>query len=34
MKARLIKRSVEKIVPSARAVFLWDTEIPGFGVKV
>lgn len=34
MKARLIKRSVEKIMPSARAVFLWDTEIPGFGVKV
>lgn len=34
MKARIIKRNVEKIVPSARAVFLWDTEIPGFGVKV
>ena len=34
MKARLIKRSVEKIAPSARDVYLWDTEMPGFGVKV
>jgi integrase len=34
MKTRLTKRSVEAIAAEDRAVLAWDTEIPGFGVKV
>ena len=34
MKGKITKRGVESIKPGARDVFLWDTEIPGFGVKV
>lgn len=34
MKKRLTKRSVEAIKTAGRDVLVWDTEIPGFGVKV
>ncbi len=34
MKTKITKRAVESVRPGSRAVFLWDTEIPGFGVKV
>ena len=34
MKNRIIERTVEGIAPGERDVFVWDTEIPGFGVKV
>ncbi len=34
MRKKITKRSVESITPSARAEFLWDTALPGFGVKV
>ena len=34
MKAKLTKRSVEAIEPGERDVIVWDTDIPGFGVKV
>ncbi len=34
MKGKITKRSVDSIAPGSRDVFLWDTEIPGFGVKV
>ncbi len=34
MKIRLTKRPVEAIEPGARDVLVWDTAIPGFGVKV
>ena len=33
-KIRLTKRSVEAIKPAARDMVVWDTDIPGFGVKV
>jgi hypothetical protein len=32
--ARLTKRSVEALQPSAKPLFLWDDQLPGFGVKV
>ena len=34
MQEKITKRSVEAIVPSDKIVFLWDIEIPGFGVRV
>ena len=34
MKGKITKRNVESIVPDQLSAFLWDTEIPGFGVKV
>ncbi len=34
MKTKLTKRSVEAIKPQERDLLVWDTEIPGFGVKV
>jgi integrase len=34
MRGKLTKRSVEAMRPAARDVFLWDTEIRGFGCKV
>lgn len=34
MKCKIAKRTVESVAPEPRDVFLWDTEIPGFGVKV
>ena len=34
MKGKITKRNVESIVPNQRDAFLWDTKIPGFGVKV
>ncbi len=34
MKGKITKRAVEGVAPSSCDVFLWDTEILGFGVKV
>ena len=34
MRGKLTKRSVEAMRPAARDVFLWDTEIRGFGCKI
>lgn len=34
MRGKITKRSVEALRPAAKDVKLWDTEIPGFGVKV
>ncbi len=31
--AKLTKRSIEKIRPGGRDVFLWDDSLPGFGVR-
>lgn len=33
MKPKITKRSVESIKPAERDVFLWDTELTGFGCK-
>ena len=34
MKIKLTKRSIEAAKPGARDLFLWDTEVSGFGCKV
>ncbi len=34
MRKRITKRSVDALGPAAREVFLWDTELAGFGCKV
>ena len=34
MKARLSNRTVEDIAPGDADIFVWDEELPGFGVKV
>ncbi len=34
MRKRITKRSVDSLEPGPRPVFLWDTEISGFGCKV
>jgi integrase len=34
MRRKLTKRTVEAVAPGARDLFVWDTELPGFGVKV
>lgn len=34
MIGKLTKRTVESIAPGARDVFMWDTELPGFGLKI
>ena len=34
VKAKLTKRTVEAISPAGADALIWDTEIPGFGVKV
>jgi len=34
VKDKLTKRSVEGVKPAERDVLVWDTELPGFGVKV
>ncbi len=34
MKIKMTKRSVESASPGARDLFLWDTEVYGFGCKV
>ena len=34
MKGKVTKRSVESVALGQSDAFLWDTEIPGFGVKV
>ena len=34
MRGKITKRKVDEVQPSDRDVFLWDTELPGFGCKV
>ena len=34
MRDRITKRTVEALQPCERDIFLWDSEIPGFGCKV
>ena len=34
MKAKLTKRKVDSIAPGKKDLKVWDTEIPGFGLKV
>jgi integrase len=34
MRDKITKRSVEALQPGPRDIFLWDSEIPGFGCKV
>ena len=34
MKIKLTKRSIDAAKPGARDLFLWDTEVSGFGCKV
>ena len=34
MRAKITKRKVDELQPGERDVFLWDTELPGFGCKV
>ena len=34
MKVKITKRAVENVASSDRDVFLWDTELPGFGCKI
>jgi integrase len=34
VKAKLTKRTVEASQPGSRDVYLWDTEVRGFGVKI
>lgn len=34
MQAKISKRTVDGLQPAERDRFLWDTELPGFGVKV
>lgn len=34
MKAKITKKTVESVASGERDVFLWDTEIPGFGCKI
>lgn len=32
--AKITKRSLEKITPSAKEIFLWDDQVAGFGVRI
>jgi integrase len=34
MRGKITKRKVDELRPGDRDVFLWDTELPGFGCKV
>ncbi len=34
MKAKLTKRNIEGITPGEKDTFLWDTDLPMFGIKV
>jgi integrase len=34
MRGKITKRKVDELKPGDRDVFLWDTELPGFGCKV
>jgi len=34
MRGKITKRKVDEVQPGDRDVFLWDTELPGFGCKV
>ena len=34
MRAKLTKRTVDSAAPGVRDAFVWDTELPGFGLKV
>jgi integrase len=34
VRGKITKRSVDALKPAAAPVFLWDTEVPGFGCKI
>ena len=34
MRARISKRTIDNLQPAERDLFVWDTELPGFGVKI
>jgi len=34
MRAKITKKKVDELQPSDRDVFLWDTELRGFGCKL
>ena len=34
MRTRITKRTVDSLIPDGRDLFVWDTEIRGFGLKV
>ncbi len=34
MKAKITKRVVDQTAPAERNIFVWDTEVPGFGLRV
>ena len=34
MKTKITKRAVDVTKPGSRDIFLWDTEMPGFGCKI
>ncbi len=34
MRAKITKRQIDSIQPGAKDLFLWDTDIRGFGLKV
>lgn len=34
MRVKLTKRSVEAVAPGTKDVLVWDSEVPGFGLKV
>ena len=34
MRGKITKRKVDELQPGDRDVFLWDTDLPGFGCKI
>ena len=34
LRSKLTVRLVESVKPSASDIFVWDTEVPGFGLRV
>ena len=34
MQQRLTKRTVDAVLPAANRVYVWDTDVTGFGLKV
>ena len=34
MKQKLTKSAVESLAASAKELVVWDTELPGFGIRV
>src|SRR3954453_13194313 len=34
MRQRITKRAVDSVAPAAKDAFIWDTDVPGFGLKI